>query len=252
MTIDLSVALLTQHAQAYETWDEDTTPFRHVLRLDATSYRTDPAFDIAPAPWPEGGEFVVSPQGNFAYQNRIVPERQPLRLYGRQQGVVVWNDDVIIPTLVDLNRRCHTGERFSPDTPVEDRNQMGAIWMSLTPMEMISQRSGVKMARGTVVIGGLGLGWLLRKVCEKPEVERVVVVEKSQELLDWYGYGMCGRFDKVSDVLCDDIYNQIDKYGLAARYLLDIWHLYTGAMDDDRLFPFRHKLRRRLWAWGMD
>ncbi len=43
-----------------------------------------------------------------------------------------------------------------------DRVQLGAIWMSLTPMEMMTQRSGVQAARGTVVIGGLGLGWLLR------------------------------------------------------------------------------------------
>jgi hypothetical protein len=252
MSNNLSLALPTKHTQGYEAWDEDTTPFRHVLRLDATSYQPDLVFDIPPAPWPEGGEFVVSPRGNFAYQNRTVPEGQPLHLYGRQQGAVIWNGDVVIPTLIDLNRQCHTGERFDADTPMEDRVQVGAVWMSLTPMEMMTQRNGVKTARGTVVIGGLGLGWLLRKVCEKPEVERVVVVEKSQELLDWYGSRMCSRFDKVREVICDSIYNQIDKHGLAARYLLDIWHLYSGAADDDRLSPFRRRLKRRLWAWGLD
>ena len=215
------------------------------MRLDAASYKTDLVFDIPPAPWPEGGEYVVSPRGSFAYQNRVVPEGQPLRLYGRQLGVVVWNGDVTVPTLIDLKRRCDTGERFGPGTPVGDRVQTGAIWMSLTPMEMMTQRSGVKAARGTVVIGGLGLGWLLRKVCEKPEVERVVVVEKSQELLDWYGLAMCGRFGKVKAVIRDDVYNQIGKHGPAARYLLDIWHLYTGAADDYRLSPFR-----RSWGGG--
>jgi hypothetical protein len=93
---------------------------------------------------------------------------------------------------------------------------------------------------------------LLRKVCEKPEVERVIVVEKSQELLDWYGYRMCGRFEKVVEVICDDVYRQLGKRGFAARYLLDIWHLYTGAADDYRLDPFRRTLKRRLWAWGLD
>jgi spermidine synthase len=56
--------------------------------------------------------------------------------------------------------------------------------MSMTPAEMLTQRSGVQAAEGTVVLGGLGLGWLLRKVCEKQSVERVIVVEQSQELLD--------------------------------------------------------------------
>jgi hypothetical protein len=252
MVCNLALAHATGDAGKYEAWDEDVTPFRHALRLDAASYQTDLVFDIPPAAWPEGGEFVVSPRGNFAYQNRTVPEGQPLALYGRQQGMVVWNGDVIVPTLIDLNRRCDTGDRFGPGTPVGDRVQGGAVWMSLTPMEMMTQRGGVRAARCTVVLGGLGLGWLLRKVCEKPEVERVVVVEKSQELLDWYGFRMCGRFGKVTEVVCDDVYNQLGKHGLAARYLLDIWHLYTGAADDYRLSHFRRRLKRRLWAWGLD
>jgi len=211
----------------------------------------DTHFDIPPVLWPESGKFVVSPQGNFAYQNRIVPEGDPLRLYGKQPGVVVWNGDIVHPILIDLTRS-HTGDRFDANTPLKDRVQFGAIWMSLNPMEVLTQRSGVRMAKGKVVIGGLGLGWLLRKVCDKAEVDHVIVVEKSKELLDWYGYKMCGSFAKVSDVICDDIYNQIDKYGLEARYLLDIWHLYSGAANDYRLVPVRRKLKRRLWAWGLD
>lgn len=238
--------------QTYETWDEDTTPFRHVLRLDAATYQTEPIFDIPPSSWPECTEFVVSPREKFANQNRIVPEGQRLRLYGQQEGVVVWNGDVAIPVLLDLNRLSGTGERFPASWSVEDRVRAGALWMSLTPMEMMTQRSAVKVASHTVVIGGLGLGWLLRKVCEKPEVEQVIVVEKSQELLDWFGYRLCGAYPKVKEVICDDIYRQIDKHGPLAKYLLDIWHLYTGAANDDRLFPFRRKLKRRLWAWGLD
>lgn len=241
-----------RNGKPYEAWNEDTTQFRHVLRIDAATYQSDSLFDVPPALWPEVSESVVSPLENFVFQKRIVPEGHPLRLYGQQEGVVVWNGDVAIPTLIDLTRQCRTGEHFASDTPLEDRVRFGAIWMSLTPMEMMTQRSAVKRASHTVVIGGLGLGWLLRKVCEKPEVDHVIVVEKSQELLDWYGYKMCDSYAKVNAVICDDIYNQIDKHGLAARYLLDIWHLYTGASNDDRLVPFRRKLKRRLWAWGID
>jgi hypothetical protein len=236
----------------YEAWNDESTPFRSVMRLDAATYRTPTLFDLPSAPWPEGGQYVVSPRGNFAYQNRIVPEGHSIRLYGKQRGRVVWNGDVAIPTLIDLNRQCHSGERFSAETPVAEKVQAGAVWMSLTPMEMMTQRSAVKMASHVVVIGGLGLGWLLRKVCEKADIERVVVVEKSQELLDWYGYRMCGGFEKVVEVICDDVYRQIGKHGPTARYLLDIWHLYSGAQNDYRLDPFRRTLKRRLWAWGLD
>jgi hypothetical protein len=223
-----------------------------VLRLDAATYKQRPLFDTPPFLWETGGQYVISPEGNFAYCNRILPAGEPLRLYGKQEGKVVWNGDVVIPTLIDTNRYAHTGERFAPDMPSYERARFGAVWMSLTPMEMMTQRSGVKMAKGTVVIGGLGLGWLLRKVCEKPEVERVAVVEKCQELLDWYGYRMCGQFGKVAYVVCDDIYNQIGRHGAWARYLLDIWPTYACASKDDRLVPVRRRLKRLLWAWGMD
>src|SRR5262245_25645787 len=119
MVCNLNLANLTHEAGAYETWDEDITPFRHALRLDAASYKTDRVFDIPAAPWPDCGEYAVSPRRNFAYQNRTIPEGEPVALYGRQEGAVVWNGDVVIPTLVDLTRQCRTGERFSPGLPVE-------------------------------------------------------------------------------------------------------------------------------------
>ena len=69
--------------------------------------------------------------------------------------------------LIDVKVDGRTGEPFSPGTDQGYRVKWGAAWMSLTPSEMATQRPGVQKAQGTVVIGGLGLGWLLRKVCEK-------------------------------------------------------------------------------------
>ena len=131
------------------------------------------------------------------------------------------------------------------------RATWGNVWMSLTPGEMITQRSGVAKATGKVVVGGLGLGWFLRKVCDKESVEEVVVVEKSQELLDWYGYDLCKRFPKVKDVVSNDIYREIGRHG-ESQYLLDIWPIYDGARQDKRLRAARKTLGNRLWAWGMD
>jgi hypothetical protein len=192
----------------------------------------------------------LSPSGSFAYQHRILPKRTPLQLYSREdEGCVVWTNDIIIPTLIDTSRRYWNGEPFSPDTPESARVASGAVWMSLIPMEMITQRSGVQAAKGVVVLGGLGLGWLLRKVCEKDSVERVIVVDNSKELLDWYGYDLCRRYPKVTDVICDDIYNQIGKHW-KARYLLDIWHTLAGASQDERVIEAKKRFKDRLWAWG--
>jgi hypothetical protein len=36
-------------------------------------------------------------------------------------------------------------------------------WMSMTPAEMLTLHSGIQAAERTVILGGLGPGWLLRK-----------------------------------------------------------------------------------------
>jgi hypothetical protein len=80
----------------------------------------------------------------------------------------------------------------------------------------------------------------------------VIVVEKSQELLDWYGYDLCKRYPKVKEVICDDVYGQISQHGANAHFLLDIWPIYEGARRDNRLRAARNALGERLWAWGVN
>ena len=52
-------------------------------------------------------------------------------------------------------------------------------------------------------MAGLGLGWLLSRVCAKTEVHTVILVDKSRELVDWIipllqGSGL---LDQVRDVI---------------------------------------------------
>src|SRR5579864_5020305 len=76
---ELAETALATHT-VYERWDEDTTPFRKPLFLDAGTYSYPPLFDIPPAPIMENilvrgtkaCPYVVSPQGSWAYQNRVL------------------------------------------------------------------------------------------------------------------------------------------------------------------------------------
>lgn len=250
-SIDELLAVAQQHF-SLETWDEDKTPLKTNLLLDAASFQQQPLFTLMPVPPDQFSEsFLVSPSGNFAYQNRILQKGHPLDLHGVDHGIVVFDGDVVLPTLIDMNVDSRFGTRFPRLSLQEIRAKWGAVWMSLTPCEMLTQRPGVQKAQGTVVIGGLGLGWLLRKVCEKESVERVILVERSQELLDWYGYDLCRRHPKVTDVICDDVYHQLGKHGDTTIHLLDIWLLFSDAKRDRRLKALRRKLRRRVWAWGI-
>jgi len=56
-------------------------------------------------------------------------------------------------------------------------------WMSLTPMELESNMPHIAAARGTVVVAGLGMGFFVYNILRKPEVTRVVVLEKDANLV---------------------------------------------------------------------
>ena len=233
-----------------ESWDEDRTPFRSLLYLDAATYHPRPLFDIPPCDSDGNGPYLVSPSGHFAYRNRVLLANTGLALSdGDRVGIVIWNGDVVIPMLLDMHIEQITGNNMPDSLPQDVRATRGAVWMSLTPMEMMTQRSGVRAASGTVVVGGLGIGWFVRKVCEKPEVEKVIVVEYSQDLLEWYGSDLCSSYKKVSDVICGDVYDQIGKHG-DAKYLLDIWPTYNGVRHDPQFKAAKRQLGDRLWGWG--
>jgi hypothetical protein len=238
--------------EKWEHWDEDNTPHRPILFLHGETYKVDRLFDLPPVDrLSMTKDYIVSPQGTFSYLNHTLAAREPLSLFG-PPGIVLWDAPVVIPTLVDMQVDGRTDNRFPVDTPELERASWSQVWMSGTPAEMISQRSGILRARGKVVIGGLGLGWFLRKVCEKESVTEVIVVERSQELLDWFGYDLCRRYPKVTDVICDDAFAQIGKHGDAV-YLLDIWPGYDDARKDRRLKQADRKVgRRKVWAWGRD
>lgn len=230
-------------------WDEDTTDVDGHVLLDAATYPYEPLFDLEPANVEEianADRYIVSPESTFAYQNRVLHFGDTLDVH--RKGTVAFTEDVAIPMLIDLKIR-KDGLPFADNTPVEVRVFHGNVWMSHTPNETVSQRPGLHLAKGKVVVGGLGLGWFLKKVCESDKVEEVILVERSQELLDWYGYDLCAKHSKVTDVVCDDIYSQIDQWEDAV-YLLDIWPTQQCVNDDRNFIAAKETLGQRIWGWG--
>jgi len=58
-----------------------------------------------------------------------------------------------------------------------------ATWMSMTPMELESQEIGVRLARGHVLIYGLGMGWSAAVSALNDAVTAVTVVEADPDVL---------------------------------------------------------------------
>lgn len=63
----------------------------------------------------------------------------------------------------------------------------GQLMMSDTPMERRTNIDFARNVKGRVLIAGLGIGMILHKLEEKPEVTEVVVVEKYPEVVSLVG-----------------------------------------------------------------
>lgn len=60
------------------------------------------------------------------------------------------------------------------------------LWMSLSPMEIESHYLPIKLAKGRVGVGGLGLGYYVQRILAKSTVKKVIVYELNQDVIDFY------------------------------------------------------------------
>lgn len=222
-------------------WRDDM-PWQKELVICGESFRPSLTFPEVPIARPNDpvtnkiwGPHIT--KGDLGYANREYPAGRSADL---MRGGKVWfTAPVVVPTLFE---NCADG----PHPWIH-----GAVIMSLMPMELFSMRQGVRLAKGKVVIGGLGLGELLRQVCAKKSVTEVVVVERRQNLLDWFGYRLCRAQPKVKDVICGDAFEHLGKHGMDARYLMDVWNDYGGNKEDWQVQEAQKKHPGlKVWCWG--
>lgn len=117
-------------------------------------------------------QVVQSPKKNFVYAEKRLKRGYGLQtISGNRKGTVFFDADVVIPALHDV-APFRSGWRTDP-------------WMSITPMEVMTLRPGTKRAKGRVIVAGLGLGHQLIEVSKRKQVKEIILVEQSQELVDW-------------------------------------------------------------------
>lgn len=242
----------------------DKTKYESCLIVDAASYRkfVDDEFDYLPKPQPCSDPLAAmkDPEkhvmlGEYPFIRRILPthrynfggaflfgfaprgwQRATLQIWqgveSRKEGTVRFTDDVDVPILL---------------------GKSNCVWMSTTPAEIMTQRPGLRYAHGHVLVGGLGLGWFAKKVCERKQVRKVTVVEKEQGLIDAIGSRLTERFDKL-EIIQGDAYEALR--GAEDRYdsvLYDIWTGWPEANWDNKFEEFAKRARGkcRVWAWGL-
>ncbi len=212
------------------------------LNIKADSYSVIKLFDsnpttiINPNYIKNESERVISPSGQWLYCNKILPRGSSLTtLSGYRKGSVMFDGDVIIPAL-------HKGSNgYWNDNP----------FMSLTPMEMLTLRAGTKLAKGTTVIAGLGLGHQLIEASKRKQVKKLILIEQSQDLVDW----LLPRIQKqmsrpIDELIVGNAYNELPKLE-ADVALVDIFKNYGGNGWAQNELNKTCKGIKKIWCWGM-
>jgi hypothetical protein len=219
--------------------------WRHELDIQGDTYRVlelwpGLAASAAPVESLEPGQFVDSPTRRFRYCVRLHERGHGLLTWwGNQTGTVVFDRDVIIPALYQAREPDAPGTGHWNEVP----------WMSLTPGEIMTLRPGTRIARGKVVIAGLGLGHQLIEVSKRLQVKRIVLVELDQELVDWILPVIRPHVKKPLEVVVGDAYEVIPKL-TADVALIDIFPGYgDGFRRVDALRRASPNIKT-FWGWG--
>lgn len=215
------------------------------LNIQASTYPTVNLFaEVKPsmrgAEELQAGEYVDSEGGQFRYAVRLHPRGAPLETWwGRKLGTVIFDGDIQIPILF---------ERQGPGLPFRK-----FPWMSLTPAELLTLRPGTKLARGNVVIAGLGLAHQLIEVGKRHAVKEITVVERSRELVELI-------MPRAMAVLAELGREQVrvtggDAFALLPKIeadvaLVDVFPAYGDNREAMAALRRQCKRIKRMWDWG--
>ncbi len=214
-------------------------PWKEFLHLKASTYDMGvvPFPDLAPSPYgalasAQPYQVVYSRQGTFAYQRRLLPAGHYLNnVNGKKIGHVAFDEEIAIPILL------------------EQLHKRWTIWMSLTPQEIFTLRPGTRRAQGTTVIAGLGLGHQAIQVSKRRRVEKIIIVERSQELVDFIWDEIKPHIEKPVELIVGNAWSVFPEL-TADVALIDIYESY----GDNRFATERFRKScpniKTVWGWG--
>ncbi len=149
----------------------------------------------------------------------------PMQRRGRETGNVTFDGPVQIPILAT-----------ETDT-----------WMSITPMEILSLRAGLRFARGKVLVGGLGMGWFARRCLEREQVKNVTIVERDPHIISFFGEPLRREFGDRVRFVHGDAFKDV-RHARFDSVLYDIWPACGDSNHDSRWRELA-RTHGNAWAW---
>ena len=125
---------------------------------------------------------------------------------------------------------------FDVEFPFPAILESGIEWMTITPNEVETMREPIAKCRGRVLTLGLGLGYFAFHASEKPEVERVVVVERSHDVIEIFKTYLLPQFpnaDKI-EIVEADAFEYMEKDMPRGKFdyvFADLWHDASDGLE---------------------
>lgn len=144
----------------------------------------------------------------------------------------VWTHPVVTKDLCEIPQIGYFDTEFHFPAILEN----GIEWMTITPNEVETMREPIAKCRGKVLTLGLGLGYFAFHASEKPEVERVVVIERSRDVIDIFKTYLLPQFpngDKIEIVEADAfVYMEEKMPHEGFDYVFcDLWHDASDGLE---------------------
>jgi 16S rRNA A1518/A1519 N6-dimethyltransferase RsmA/KsgA/DIM1 with predicted DNA glycosylase/AP lyase activity len=147
----------------------------------------------------------------------------------------------------------HGGRGSLPPGNYKKLTRNGELIMSNTPDEIDDFLDFVYEARGSVLVNGLGLGVLLKALLNKPQITEVIVIEKSQDVINLVAPTYL--VDKRVKIVCADAFEYKPEKG---KRFNAVWHDIWDAICSDNLqeMTILHRKYGRITdyqaSWGKD
>ena len=125
---------------------------------------------------------------------------------------------------------------FDVEFPFPAILENGIEWMTITPNEVETMREPIAKCRGRVLTLGLGLGYFAFHASQNPEVERLVVVERSRDVIEIFKTYLLPQFpnaEKIEIVEADAFeYMQTEMPSGKFDYVFaDLWHDASDGLE---------------------
>jgi len=134
---------------------------------------------------------------------------------------------------------------FEKDIVVSQlHDKENGMWMSTSLQELAQMEPFLRRAKGTVLVGGLGLGCIAHLLVRKPEVYRVIVVEREKDLIKL----VQPQIDSRVEVILGDLFNEVKQVrpGEFDAAFIDIWQTTGEWSWQTQVVPLRRLLHDKV------